>query len=66
MINTDNNTKAQQIVDKHLKTFKVQCGEPPAYWVCVDMVERFLNAGKTELAYNEANVYAMQMGKAGY
>ena len=66
MANTNNNTEAKQIVTKHLEIFKVQCEEPPAYWVCVDTVERLLNAGRIESAYDEANTYAIQMSRAGY
>jgi len=67
MTNTDNNTEAKQIIAKYLKTFKVQCEEPRAYWVCVDTVERFLNVGKTGLAHFYANMYAqmIQMEMAG-
>ena len=66
MTNTYNTAQAKQIIAKYLKAMKVQCEEPPGYYVVLDTVTRFLNKGLTELAYSEANKYSIEMSRAGY
>ncbi len=66
MTNTDNTAKAKQIISNYLWAMKVQCEEPPSYYVVLDIVTGFLDKGLTDLAYSEANKYAIKMGRAGY
>ena len=66
MINTDNTAQAKQIIAKYLKAMKIQCEEPPAYYVVLNTVTNLLDKGFTELAYSEANKYAIKMSMAGY